>query len=88
MQAEALNPDGWASVEEARQGLQEFEARSSALLARLGPRRRRTRRGGGRRRRGRGEPVTAGAPPGELPASAGVGEPGAEAKPDVDKEEA
>jgi hypothetical protein len=51
--AEALNPDTWVTEEEARAGLQEFDARIRELRLALGLRpRRRSRRGGRRRRRG------------------------------------
>jgi hypothetical protein len=52
-QAEALNPDSWVTDEEARKGLQGFDAKVRDLRASLGLRpRRRSRRGGRRRRRG------------------------------------
>jgi ribonuclease E len=51
--AETLNPDIWVTEEEARAGLQEFDAKIRELRLALGLRpRRRSRRGGRRRRRG------------------------------------
>ena len=51
--AATLNPDTWVTQEEARAGLQEFDARIRDLRLALGLRpRRRSRRGGRRRRRG------------------------------------
>jgi hypothetical protein len=55
-QADPLNPDSWVTVDEAKKGLEEFEARIRDLRAALGLRpRRRSRRGG---RRHRGKPAT------------------------------
>ena len=51
-QAERLNPDTWVTDEEVRQGIEQFDAASDALRARLG-RRKRRRRGGARRRKAR-----------------------------------
>jgi hypothetical protein len=51
-QTEALNPDSWVTVEEARKGLEEFEPKIRELRAALGLRRRRRSRRGGRGRRG------------------------------------
>lgn len=54
--AERLNPDAWVTAEEARRGLDEFEATFDALRAAIGGRRRRrSRRGGARRSRRRRE---------------------------------
>jgi hypothetical protein len=53
LEAEGLDPDRWVTEAEARQGIEEFDARSASLAARLSPRRRR-RRGGRGRRRGSG----------------------------------
>lgn len=47
-QAERLDPDTWVTDEEARQGIEQFDAAYDALRARLG-RRKRRRRGGARR---------------------------------------
>jgi hypothetical protein len=52
-QAEPLNPDSWVTVDEAKKGLEEFEARIRNLRAALGLRPRRRSRRGGRRHRGR-----------------------------------
>jgi hypothetical protein len=52
-QAEPLNPDSWVTSDEAKKGLEEFEARIRDLRAALGLRRHRRSRRGGRRRRGR-----------------------------------
>ena len=43
--AEALNPDGWSTVEEAVRGIETFEADAEALKGVLGRRRPRSRRG-------------------------------------------
>jgi hypothetical protein len=56
-QAERLNPDTWVTDEEAKRGIEGFDAAYEALRARLG-RRRRRRRGGGRRRQDRPGPAT------------------------------
>lgn len=61
-QAEPLNPDAWVTEEEARKGMEEFEARIRDLRAALGLRRRRRSRRGGRRRRA-GGPGSAGPNP-------------------------
>lgn len=51
--SDALNPDTWVTEDEARAGLQEFDAKIRDLRLALGLRpRRRSRRGGRRRRRG------------------------------------
>jgi len=51
-QAERLNPETWVTDDEARQGVEGFDAAWAALRARLGlGGRRRRRRGGSRRRR-------------------------------------
>jgi hypothetical protein len=75
IQSEALNPDTWATEEEARRGLEQFERQREAFRARLGRRPRRSRRGGRRRRRDarRAEPLTSaptGQPAGEVTSSA------------------
>ena len=46
--AEALNPDRWATIEEAVRGLETFEAETEAIRGVLGRRRPRSRRGGER----------------------------------------
>jgi hypothetical protein len=51
-QAEALNPDAWATAEDIRTGVEAFERRIQDLRAALGLHRRRRSRRGGRRRRG------------------------------------
>jgi hypothetical protein len=62
--AEPLNPDTWVTEEEARRGLEEFEAKIRDLRAALGfRRRRRSRRGRGRRGGGGGGAAPAGLPP-------------------------
>lgn len=50
-QAAQLDPDGWGSIEEARERIASMDETTAALRKILG-RRRRTRRGGARRRRG------------------------------------
>lgn len=50
-QASELDPDGWGSVDEARERIASLDETTAALRKILG-RRRRTRRGGARRRRG------------------------------------
>jgi hypothetical protein len=58
-QAEPLNPDNWVTAEDAKTGLEQFEARIRDLRAALGLRhRRRSRRGGRRRRRNPQTPAT------------------------------
>ncbi len=52
-QAERLNPDTWITDEEARAGIEGFDAAYEAIRTRLGRRRRRSRRGGARRRKSR-----------------------------------
>jgi len=63
-QAERLNPDTWVTDEEARHGIETFDAVCGALHARLG-RRRRRRRGGARRRAQSGAPEAGSRPPGD-----------------------
>ena len=46
--AEALNPDRWATIEEAVRSIETFEAEAEAIRGVLGRRRRRSRRGGER----------------------------------------
>ena len=46
--AEALNPDRWATIEEAVRGIETFEAETEAIRGVLGRRRPRSRRGGDR----------------------------------------
>ena len=46
--AEALNPDRWATIEEAVRGIETFEAETDAIRGVLGRRRPRSRRGGDR----------------------------------------
>jgi hypothetical protein len=58
-QAAQLDPDGWGSVEEARERIASLDDTTAALRKILG-RRRRTRRGRARRRRG--APNESGAP--------------------------
>jgi hypothetical protein len=60
-QAERLNPDTWVTDEEARRGIETFEAEWETLRAKLG--RRRRRRGGARRRGRPGAPGPGSAPP-------------------------
>jgi len=50
-QAAQLDPDGWGSIDEAREQIASLDETTAALRKILG-RRRRTRRGGARRRRG------------------------------------
>ena len=50
-QAAQLDPDGWGSIDEARERIASLDETTAALRKILG-RRRRTRRGGARRRRG------------------------------------
>ena len=45
--AETLNPDGWATTEDAVRGIERFEAEAEAIRATLGRRRPRTRRAAG-----------------------------------------
>jgi len=52
-QSEPLNPDAWVTADEAKKGIEEFEARIRDLRAALGLRRRRRSRRGGRRRQGK-----------------------------------
>ena len=51
-QAEALNPDAWVTVEDAKAGLEGFDQKTRDLRAELGLRSRRRSRRGGRHRRG------------------------------------
>jgi hypothetical protein len=51
-QAEPLDPDSWVTEDEARHGMELFEAKMRELRAALGLRRRRRSRRGGRRRKG------------------------------------
>ena len=60
VQAEALNPDSWVTVEEARKGLEQFEPKIRELRDALGLKRRRRSRRGGRRRRNAGQTTSAG----------------------------
>jgi hypothetical protein len=71
-QAERLNPDTWVTDEEARHGIETFDAACETLRAGLG-RRRRRRRGGARRRARFGAPDANSRPPGDGGA-AGPGE--------------
>jgi len=59
-EAERLNPDGWVTADEVRQGLEHFEAAFEAIRSRL-PRRRRR---GGRRRHGQPSSPPQGSTPG------------------------
>ena len=68
--AERLNPDTWITDEEARAGIEGFDAAYEALRARLGRRRRRSRRGGARRRRSREGPAVGAVAGGEPPVAA------------------
>lgn len=61
-EADALDPDGWVTLEEARAGLETFEAGFEAVRRKLPPRPREQGRG---RRRGRGG--RAGEPPAQPP---------------------
>ena len=54
--AEGLNPDRWATIEEAVRGIETFEAEAEAIRAVLGRRRPRSRRGGGRTPAGQSGP--------------------------------
>jgi len=63
-QAERLNPDTWVTDEEARHGIETFDAACETLRAGLG-RRRRRRRGGARRRARFGTPDANSRPPGD-----------------------
>ncbi len=69
-QAERLNPDTWVTDEEARQGIEQFDAACDALRARLG-RRKRRRRGGARRRKARQATLEAARQRGRPPESGG-----------------
>jgi hypothetical protein len=63
-QAEALNPDAWVTVDEARKAVAEFEPKIRDLRAALGLKRRRRSRRGGRRRHGAAPPEAASLGPG------------------------
>lgn len=57
LEAATVDPDRWVTEAEAREGLEHLEARTAALVGKLGGRRARFGRGGRRRRRVPGEAV-------------------------------
>ncbi len=69
-EADALNPDAWVTLDEARQALEQTEAVFDGLRRALG-RRRRSRRGGARRSRRRRAATAEGQPGETTPASEG-----------------
>jgi len=72
-QAERLNPDTWITDEEARAGIEGFDAACEAIRTKLGRRRRRSRRGGARRNRARRAQAATAAATAAEPVPAGGG---------------